>query len=264
MVAIVKSLFAAAAASLASRSSGANVGYGSGFGTTSGSGSGSSNTWGSLGAPSFQLSGCSIDDFVPQFPSGQTQLVVPSQPPKFIGLGFGVQNYTCSSTNNYTSTGAVAELIDVSCIVDEPEFSTIQNGLFTFWTSLVPYSIQSIIDVLHVLNVPDVLAQHYFVTNPITGQGISPKWDFSSSGKFEGVKDAFIVGKSKGSIPAPTNATRDVPWLDLVQVQGDIASEVFRFDTVGGQPPASCVYGKDHDISVRYVAKYIFYGGSLA
>ena len=45
---------------------------------------------------------CSIDKFVPTFPSGQNQLVVPSTPPKFLGLAFGVQNYTCSSSNNYT------------------------------------------------------------------------------------------------------------------------------------------------------------------
>lgn len=45
---------------------------------------------------------CSLDKFVPSFPSGQTQLVVPSEPPKFLGLAFGVQNYTCTSSNNYT------------------------------------------------------------------------------------------------------------------------------------------------------------------
>ncbi|KAH9886460.1 hypothetical protein C8Q73DRAFT_658233 [Cubamyces lactineus] len=268
MVAIINKLFAAAAANLAA-SSGYGYGsgstgssYGSGYGSGSGYSTGSS--WISSWQPSFQLSGCSIDKFVPQFPSGQTQLVAPSQPPKFIGLAFGVQNYTCSNTNTFTSTGAVAELIDVSCIVYEPEFSTIQDDLFNVWTNLVPASIQSIIELFHILDIPQILAQHYFVPNPTTGQGLSPKWDFTSSGKFEGVKDAFIVAKGKGTLPAPTNATRDVAWLDVVQVKGDIASEVFRFDTVGGQPPASCMYGKDHDISVRYVSKYIFYGGSLA
>ena len=44
---------------------------------------------------------CSIDKFVPKFPSGQDQLTVPSTHPKFLGLAFGVQNYTCSSSNTY-------------------------------------------------------------------------------------------------------------------------------------------------------------------
>ncbi|KAI0631046.1 hypothetical protein C8Q77DRAFT_179360 [Trametes polyzona] len=240
MVAIVNALFATAIAQLTS-------------------------SWSSLyGKPSFQLAGCSIQDFKPQFPSGQSQLVVPSNPPNFIGLAFGVQNYTCSSSNNYTSTGAVAELIDVSCIVSQPSFATIQNDLYAAWTHLIPYPIQAIIDLLHLVNPPEVLAQHYFITNPVTGQGLSPKWDFTSSGAFQGVPDAFVVAKGKGSIPAPTDPARDVAWLDVTAVQGDIASEVFRFDTVGGQPPSSCVSGKSADISVKYVSKYIFYGGSLA
>lgn len=121
------------------------------------------------------------------------------------------------------------------------------------------YPIQIIIDFLHLLDPLEVLCQHYFVPNPTTGQGLSPKWDFTSSGAFEGNADAFIVAKGKGSIPAPTNATRDVAWLDVVNVQGKIADEVFRFDTVGGQPPATCQYGKDKDLSVKYVSKYSEY-----
>ena len=78
MVAILNALFAAAIAQLTS-------------------------SWSYLyGKPSFQLAGCSISDFKPSFPAGQTQLVVPQYPPNFIGLAFGVQNYTCSSSNNFT------------------------------------------------------------------------------------------------------------------------------------------------------------------
>ncbi|EIW55307.1 uncharacterized protein TRAVEDRAFT_131759 [Trametes versicolor FP-101664 SS1] len=235
MVAIVNALFATAIAQLTS-------------------------SWSWLyGKPSFQLAGCSIDTFVPAFPSGQTQLVAPTVPPNFIGLAFGVQNYTCSASNNFTSTGAVAELIDVSCIVSQPSFATLQNDLFNAWTNLIPYPIQAVIDLLHLVNPPEVLAQHYFVTNPTTGQGVSPKWDFTSSGAFQGNQNAYIIAKGKGTLPAPTNSTRDVAWLDVTGIQGEIASEVFRFDTVGGQPPSSCVSGQTPDISVKYVSKYSKY-----
>ncbi|KAH8102990.1 hypothetical protein BXZ70DRAFT_874240, partial [Cristinia sonorae] len=70
---------------------------------------------------------------------------------------------------------------------------------------------------------------------PTTGQGLDPKWDFTSSGKFKGNQDVFILVKSKGSVSAPTNATKDVIGT---RVEGRIADEIFRTDTRGGQPPS--------------------------
>ena len=50
-----------------------------------------------------KVNDCSLSGFAPSFPSNQTQLTVPStSEPKYIGLAFGVQNYTCSSSNTYT------------------------------------------------------------------------------------------------------------------------------------------------------------------
>ena len=108
-----------------------------------------------------------------------------------------------------------------------------------FRSTLIPQPIQAIIELLHFLNPPTILAQHFFQTNPVTGQGVSPVWDFRSNPRFQGNNDAFILAKGKGSIPAPTDPKKDVAWLDVVNVQGKIADEVFRFDTVGGQPPAT-------------------------
>ena len=159
------------------------------------------------------------------------------------------------------STGAVAELIDVSCIVYEPEFSTIQNDIFNVWSNLVPASIQSIIELFHIIDIPQILAQHYFIPNPTTGQGLSPKWDFTSSGNpaLAGNASAFIVARGKDSVPAPHAAT-DIAWLQVVNIGGDaggtVADVVIRSDTVGGQPPASCEFGKTQDISVKYTSKY--------
>ena len=85
MVAMMNALLAAAAAS-----------YGSSGSMKSTSG------YSSYGAFSALPVGCSLQGFVPQFPHNQTQLVAPTQPARFIGLAFGVQNYTCTSFNNYT------------------------------------------------------------------------------------------------------------------------------------------------------------------
>ncbi|THH28973.1 hypothetical protein EUX98_g5216 [Antrodiella citrinella] len=197
-------------------------------------------------------------------PANQTQLVLPTNStPSFVGLGFGVQNYTCTSGNNFTNVGAVAELIDVSCLAGSSVFLSLPDTLFSQWNSFNGPSIQDVILENHLINNTDILAQHYFITNPQTGQGVSPKWDFTSSGKFQGNQDAFVVGKGTGTIPSPNNATTDVNWLDVVAIEGEIADVVFRTDTRGGQPPASCTFGKSPDISVKYVAYYWFFGGSL-
>ncbi|THH00867.1 hypothetical protein EW026_g1749 [Hermanssonia centrifuga] len=153
-------------------------------------------------------------------------------------------------------------------MVNSTIFNTIQAPLFAAWDAFDGLSIQDFIAFFHGVNPPEILAQHYFVTNPTTGQGVSPKWDFVSSGnaKFVGNDKAFIVAKGKASIPAP-NTTTDINWLDVVNIGGDagglIADEVFRTDTVGGQPPSSCTFGQTQDISVKYASKYWFFGGQL-
>lgn len=197
-------------------------------------------------------------------PQDQTQLILPtSYSPTFVGLAYGVQNYTCSQANNFTNIGAVAELIDVSCLAGSSIFSSLPDQLYTSWSNASLPTIQDSIQVLQATNPPEILAQHYFVPNPTTGQGLSPKWDFSSSGKFHDNSDAYMIGKGKGSLAAPTDSATDINWLDVLKVDGSIADEVFRTDTKGGQPPSTCVFGQSQDISVKYVAFYWFFGGSL-
>ncbi|GBE88620.1 hypothetical protein SCP_1400250 [Sparassis crispa] len=214
-----------------------------------------------LGTPS---AGCDISSYIPSLPSNQTQLVIPpAVSPSHIGLAFGVQNYTCSSSNTFTNVGAVAELFDVSCVVNESFFQSLPNMLYNAWTSLDDgFTILDIIDILHFANPPEVLAQHYFVPNPVTGSGLSPKWDFTSSGFFEGVSNAFVIAKANGTLPSPDNSTLDITWLEVTRVEGDIASTVFRLNTIGGQPPSTCSYGQSQNISVKYTSNYLFYGGN--
>ncbi|EPT02194.1 hypothetical protein FOMPIDRAFT_1059432 [Fomitopsis schrenkii] len=205
---------------------------------------------------------CDVSSFAPSFPSNQTQLALPtSETPKFLGVGFGIQNYTCSSSSTYTSVGAVAELIDFSCNTGDANFDTIQNDIYDAWNSASQTeSIQDVIASVLAKNPPRNLGQHYFVTNPVTGQGVSPKWDFTSSGENKGDANAYVIGKGAGNLPSPDDSSKDVAWLKLQNVQGELADTIYRFGTVGGQPPSSCTPGQDADVSVNYVAKYIFYG----
>ncbi|KAJ7018187.1 hypothetical protein C8F04DRAFT_1214700 [Mycena alexandri] len=189
-------------------------------------------------------------------PTGQTQLVSPTTAPLFVALGVGVQNYTCNaSTLKYTSTGAVASLFDISCLDTTPAFASIQTVGFNAWKAL-PASVTAD-DLGAKVGAPLLLGYHYFVTAP-SGTGISPKWDFTSTGKFAGNSSAFFLGSKVGDITDATNAAVNVDWLALNNVQGSLASKVFRVDTVSGQPPASCVAGSA-DISVKYTAKYFLY-----
>ncbi|KAJ7865318.1 hypothetical protein B0H14DRAFT_3443021 [Mycena olivaceomarginata] len=178
---------------------------------------------------------CDPSGAVMDLPSGQTQLVVPTTAP--------------------FSTGAVASLFDLSCIDKSPAFASIQTTVFNAWNAAPAGA--SANTVGGRVGTPTLLGFHYFVTSP-SGTGISPKWDFTSTGKFAGNSSAFVTGSKVGDITAPTDSATNVDWLAINNVEGSLASKVFRIDTVNGQPPTSCVAGSA-DISVKYTAKYFLY-----
>jgi hypothetical protein len=105
---------------------------------------------------------------------------------------------------------------------------------------------QSILDIAS--RTPLLLGYHYFVTNPVTGTGIAPKFAQAANGGA-----SFTVLTKKGGVKAADPANVDL--LQLSSIAGDWASTVFRVDTKAGQPPASCTVGSA-DISVPYAAKY--------
>jgi hypothetical protein len=199
------------------------------------------------------------------------QLAVLGKPnsshPSAIGVAFGVQNYTCSVNNNFTSAGAVAELYDISCLYQYvPNLAnSIQEHLYDAWTSLSPeITVQQVAAAADAILTPNIfLADHYFVPNP-SGTGISPVWDFRRSKKFQGNQNAFLLGASVASVAAPEGPSHNINWLRIRKVAGEAADEVYRIDTVGGPPPTSCTHGQDKDISVKYTSLYVFYGGLLA
>ncbi|KAJ6544511.1 hypothetical protein B0H19DRAFT_886334, partial [Mycena capillaripes] len=178
-------------------------------------------------------------------PAGQTALVSPTTAPQFMLLGVGIQNYTCSSAGIYTSIGALASLFDISCD-QSADFASIQTTAFDIWNGASADTPSSSIG--SQVAAPDLLGNHLFVTSP-SGTGISPEWVIGS---------ALVIGAKVGDIVAPTDSTTNVDWLALNNAQGTLASKIFRIDTVGGQPPTSCVAGSD-PISVKYTAKYYLY-----
>ncbi|KDQ09121.1 hypothetical protein BOTBODRAFT_179298 [Botryobasidium botryosum FD-172 SS1] len=203
-------------------------------------------------SPMPKQSGCSTHDSVLALSPDQTQLVIPpGEFPEFITLGAGVQNYTCDPTTSlYKSTGARAALYDISCAFGSPKFNTLTATVH----AALPDDISLVLAELADPPTEGLLGLHYFVP---TESGISAKFDFSSVSRTDD-PNAFIIGSKVGDIPAPTGSAQDVDWLELTNIQGDLARTVFRVETKGGQPPASCSPGSP-DISVKYAAQYWFF-----
>lgn len=177
----------------------------------------------------------------------------------FIALGVGVQKYSCANTCKYTyvvpcsascfpatdlcdsrSTGAVAELFDISCL-PESSYTDLTNDANTAWQAAPSgFTPQQVISTLAPLRSPFVLGQHYYIVNPLTGSGISPKWDFTSA-SFPSNPNAFVVGDKKGDVHAPEDPSVNIDWvsLDKLGSEGELADKIFRVMTRGGQPPAS-------------------------
>ncbi|KAH8924398.1 hypothetical protein BT69DRAFT_81938 [Atractiella rhizophila] len=180
----------------------------------------------------FAQSQCDVSKAQIPLPAGAAISVPAGQVPVFVTHGMGTQNYTCTN-GVYASAGAVATLVDVSCTTGRASggrrMEKRQRGRPSGGRGAV-------------------LGQHYFITS---GTGIAPKFDFTSSG------NGFVVVSKAGSITAPTGA-QDVPWLQLTQTDGDLASTVFRVKTSLGQPPATCTT-EGEQLEVAYQADYWFY-----
>ncbi|THV04701.1 putative malate dehydrogenase, partial [Dendrothele bispora CBS 962.96] len=206
----------------------------------------------SLAAPT----SCDISSAVVDVPSGGA-LPPPTHKVSFVALGVGTQNYTCSDAGTYTSVGAFAELFDISCLYRTQCFSNITSDAFEVWNAAPPSvtasRVPQFLDSLRQFHNPTVLGEHYFVVNPVTGSGLSPKWDFTSRA-FAGNADAFVVGSKISSMASPTSPS-NIDWLYLTKAVGSLADEVYRTDTQGGQPPASCAPGSN-PITVKYTSMY--------
>ena len=128
----------------------------------------------------------------------------------------------------------------MSCLVgtDSGAASTLANDMFNIWNdpNADGATIQQLIDAFPDIAPADtILSQHYFINN---GAGISPVWDFRTTPKFSGVDNAVFVGKALANTP-DADPAKNVPWLHLGKVSGDISDEIYRITTVGGVAPSS-------------------------
>lgn len=194
--------------------------------------------------PLTNIASCPVNNVTLPLPAGATIAVPSGQTLLAVSMGVGVQNYTCTN-GTYVSAGAVASLYDISCLAGTPGFAKVQDDFFAL-PSFAQQIIRGFADKTQLL-----YAKHYFVTNPTTGTGISPKFALAANGG-----SVFTTLAKTGSIKSPTS-TANVDWLQLNSIAGTLATTVFRVDTKAGQPPTTCT--GTQATSIPYAAKYYFY-----
>jgi hypothetical protein len=136
-----------------------------------------------------------------------------------------------------SSVGAVADLLDISCLYGTEEFAKIQDDAFDIWQKCPDFDpLKSNLkkELFYEFKIP-LLGYHYFI---IYNGTLRPDFDFTSTGANKGNKDAFVVAAKAVDVPAP-NSVPDVDWLELKALSGKLADAVYRVDTRGGQPPTN-------------------------
>ncbi|QRV85535.1 hypothetical protein RhiJN_13553 [Ceratobasidium sp. AG-Ba] len=215
-----------------------------------------------LGSPAISASalapwyGCSVSNAKLQLPPTGGLSIPSNAKPVYITLGFGTQNYTCTSAGTYTSAGAVAKLVDLSCLYhfDKNAFNKIQDKAY----STIPTNSHQAPNwdkIKPVLSpYTKILGDHYFT--PQANNASAPEFDFRAESR-KGDRDAYSINQKVGGIPSP-DGSQHVDWLQLESTSGKLAKHTFRVDTRGGVPPSSCeTVGQTTE--VPYIAKYWFF-----
>ncbi|TVY78128.1 hypothetical protein LSUE1_G004645 [Lachnellula suecica] len=175
---------------------------------------------------------------------------------KHVAIGRGIQNYTCSTTNASAipaAIGAVATLFNASCVAaTNPDVFALLPGVALGMnltsddqTTLAPANL--------------AISGHHYFSNLTT-----PLFNLDTTAMQLGVAPCA----KNNSVSAPTNAIKGqanqgngaVAWLKLTARDGTTGNleEVYRVNTAGGNPPATCA-GMPAAFEVQYAAEYWFY-----
>ncbi|CAF9918457.1 MAG: hypothetical protein ALECFALPRED_000682 [Alectoria fallacina] len=183
------------------------------------------------------------------FSRSTESLPAPNGTLKFITIGRGTQNYTCTSTSaSPVLVGANAVLLDAS-----PLLPLLPPGQGTAVLDILPsFVIELDFAAIEVSQIPK-LGVHYFDSNGV------PTFDLGNNG--------FLKGKGLADIPAPANASAGqfdqgygaVDWKTLADAGGSVGlNKVYRVETAGGKAQPSCA-GVTAPIYIDYSALYWFY-----
>jgi len=207
----------------------------------------------------------------PTLPTSSLPQVPANLTLKYIALGQGIQNYTCTSiTPVPVAIGAVATLYDVTSLFFSTTTTTTPPLLALSPSGEITTCLAALLPQLSTLgplfsatsmSPPNILGSHYF--NSVG----TPIFDLVGA-------SARLAAKKVANAPAPAGdaacANADgkgaVDWLMLVdagagQSVGGLKA-VYRVETAGGKAPASCIDAGAVKgvVASRYAALYWFYG----
>lgn len=199
---------------------------------------------------------------------------------KFIGLGLGIQNYTCADIGaSAAATGALAMLYDVTSLYPGQSRKSLSQEAFDALTSTalrthdIPLNFNSSTDDRVEPSSPGAsLTDPFTADAPLQLDGLDPipflgHHFFNSGGVPQFVLDSGAVnylGRKDDNISAPSTAdpgpqnTGAVDWLQLGAQDGSVgAVELYRVLTAGGDSHG-CASAAGGD-STTYSALYWFY-----
>lgn len=161
-----------------------------------------------------------------------------------IALGVGHQNYTCDATTGTFGTNvALASLYDATAYLSAfpAEVSTLSARRLTQF-----HAHPACPDDADYNPWLAQIGEHYFDVS-------TPNFDLYALNR-------FLSAKKAGDVAAPDPAD-DIDWLYLVDNGSGLTRRlkaVYRVETAGGKPPASCSQA-GQQVFVPYVAQYWFY-----
>lgn len=198
-------------------------------------------------------------------------LPAPSGDVKFVTLGLGFQNYTCTSTGTYVqsvvSAGAIASLYDITSTVSMmPGDAATRTSLRAFETCLkmtkcTPTTQNGYCDSCHNIAAAayrrNDAGEHFF--DQMSGSQ-TPNFDIKEAGMFLSVKKSAGC-KAPADSYTGQNGLGTVDWLYLIDNglgRSKGLSSVYRVQTAGGVAPKTCDKAGSV-LQVPYAAEYWFY-----
>ncbi|KAF2682944.1 hypothetical protein K458DRAFT_390220 [Lentithecium fluviatile CBS 122367] len=184
---------------------------------------------------------------------------------KYVLLGLGTQNYTCTAGNDSAvpfQPGAVAKLYDIGTQLNKDPWAQFKiptiSGL-ALSLSNTPWGSSRLLDeYLKQQGYNQILGNHYFTLTVPTFSLSAVK---SNPYPLAMVTKAMAVDAPKWACPGTTGEGA-VKWVQLIdslkQSVGGV-NTVYRLETAGGNPPATCK-GQKQAFEVPYAAQYWIYG----
>jgi len=163
-----------------------------------------------------------------------------------VAIGRGTQNYTCANNSAQATpapVGALASLFNATCLAAPfPQLLNTMPGI------ALEFPVPDSSDPNSPANI--FLSGHHYFSDLTTAV-----FNLNTT-----LHDWGSVACKKNSSSSAPNPSMDVPWLKLTSksASGCTISEVYRLNTAGGLPPATCA-GQQSNIQVQYSAEYWFW-----